>query len=173
MKLQLIRKSMVATALLGGLLLANCGSDEADTSDASTGQTVDGAAGSIDARLTGDSGVVSDSGVASDAAVGSVTFGDVHPIYQAKCGPCHTEFTRGGHNIGHTDIDMAYDFSQLSSSSVNGTKGEATLFRIKNGSMPRNAGCSGNPAMDTNNSACLTQAQQDLIQAWLDDGQLR
>jgi len=36
--------------------------------------------------------------------------------------------------------------------------------------MPQGANCDGDPAQDTGNPACLTQAEQDIIQAWIDGG---
>ncbi|MFO0744925.1 MAG: hypothetical protein U1F43_04510 [Myxococcota bacterium] len=115
-----------------------------------------------------------------DTAVDLVTFDEVHPIYAAKCSPCHTHAAptagSGGHNIGGTPIATAYADSQKAAAfytkCVNQglTKGACTIVRIKDGSMPRLAGCTGNPATDHANPACLTQAQQDLIQQWIDDG---
>lgn len=49
-------------------------------------------------------------------------------------------------------------------------KGECTIVRIKSGEMPYNAGCTGKPDMDKDNDKCLTQAEQDKIQAWIDGG---
>jgi hypothetical protein len=53
------------------------------------------------------------------------------------------------------------------------TVGACTLIRIKNGQMPKGAGCTGNPATDAGNAACLTQAQQSTIQAWISGGELQ
>jgi hypothetical protein len=78
----------------------------------------------------------------------------------------------GGHSMGSANVADAYADSQLASSQAGSTKGEFALVRIQNGSMPAGAGCSGNPATDSGNAACLTQAQQDTVQAWIDDGQL-
>jgi hypothetical protein len=36
--------------------------------------------------------------------------------------------------------------------------------------MPLGAGCTGDPAQDAGNPACLTQAEQDAVQAWIDAG---
>jgi len=110
--------------------------------------------------------------VNDDCAPPPVTFADVHPIFAAKCAPCHTTGASGGHSIGQSDVLAAYIDSQTSSYTITGTVGEAALFRIQNGSMPQGAGCTGDPAIDAGNPSCLTQAEQDLIQAWLDDGQL-
>lgn len=101
----------------------------------------------------------------------TTSFSDVHPIFQNKCASCHTSGGSGGHNIGHSDAATAYQQSQQTAYSVSGTKGAAALFRIQNGTMPQGRGCSGDPAQDASNAACLTAAEQSLIQTWLDEGQ--
>jgi len=97
-----------------------------------------------------------------------VRYSDVQSIFAAKCDSCHTTGGSGGHNIG-----TSYSDSQLTSYTVaDGTKAEASLVRIQNGSMPQGAGCSGNPVTDAGDDACLTAMEQAQIQQWLDDGQL-
>jgi hypothetical protein len=39
--------------------------------------------------------------------------------------------------------------------------------------MPLGAGCHGNPTQDANNSACLDQAEQNTLQAWINGGELQ
>jgi hypothetical protein len=51
------------------------------------------------------------------------------------------------------------------------TIGAATLVRIRSGSMPRNRGCTGNPAMDAANPRCLTEAEHRVLEAWIAGGQ--
>ena len=41
---------------------------------------------------------------------------------------------------------------------------------IQAGEMPQGAGCSGDPAQDAGNSACLTADQQATVQTWIDEG---
>ncbi len=92
---------------------------------------------------------------------------DVQPIFEAKCAPCHTIFGSGGHNIG-----TSYTDSLLPSNACPGeTIGGCALIRVQDGSMPQGAGCTGDPAQDAGNAACLTQEEQDTVQAWLDAGQ--
>jgi hypothetical protein len=38
--------------------------------------------------------------------------------------------------------------------------------------MPQGAGCTGKPAMDMGNPACLTAAEQATLQAWITGGQM-
>jgi len=79
----------------------------------------------------------------------------------------------GGFNIGHPNPNSAYFQSQLASYySPGNTKGYASLVRILDGSMPVASGCTGDPTADAGNPACLTAAEQALITAWINDGQL-
>jgi hypothetical protein len=49
--------------------------------------------------------------------------------------------------------------------------GTCLLIKIQDGSMPFGAGCTGDPTADAHNNACLTAAEQQTIQDWLNDGQ--
>jgi hypothetical protein len=53
------------------------------------------------------------------------------------------------------------------------TVGACTLVRIQDGSMPIEAGCTGNPTTDAGNAACLTAAEQATLQQWIADGQVQ
>jgi hypothetical protein len=103
------------------------------------------------------------------ATTSSVTYtDDVQPILGVKCAPCHTGLGAGGHNVG-----TVYDDALLSANDndCDGLViGECALVLIQNGSMPQGAGCTGDPAQDAGNDACLTQAEQDTLQAWIDAG---
>ena len=91
---------------------------------------------------------------------------DVQPIFTARCGPCHTTGSSGGLRVG------MYAHTQLAASScASATKGACALTRILSGSMPRGAGCTGDPALDAGNARCLTAAEQATIRAWIDGGQ--
>jgi hypothetical protein len=71
------------------------------------------------------------------------------------------------------NLAMSYASTQIASSYCPGkTKGECSLVRIQNGTMPRNAGCTENPLQDASNAKCLTAAEQQTIQAWIMAGQL-
>lgn len=98
-----------------------------------------------------------------------VTYADVQPIYASKCSGCHTGGGSGGHDIGTTFADAL-----LSSYYCSGKKkGECTIVRIQDGTMPQGGGCSGNPTTDANKPQCLTQAEQDKIAQWILDGLLQ
>jgi hypothetical protein len=49
-------------------------------------------------------------------------------------------------------------------------KTECTILLIKSGAMPKGKGCSGNPTTDASKPECLTQAEQDKVQAWVTAG---
>ena len=109
----------------------------------------------------------------ANACQGSaVRFTEPHAIYASKCTPCHTTGGSGGHSIGAPDIATAYTSSQQAAYTIIGTKGAATIVRIMAGEMPLGRGCTGDPILDSGNSACLTQAEQDTIIQWIADGQL-
>lgn len=109
----------------------------------------------------------------ASSASAQTTFTDAHPAFTFNCSPCHSSLGSGGFNIAAPNINTAYSQSQLISYYVPGqTKGFSSLVRIQDGSMPQGAGCTGNPALDIGNSACLTAAEQAVVQAWINDGQL-
>ncbi len=95
---------------------------------------------------------------------------DVQPIFGAKCAGCHTGAGFGGHNIGNTYADAFLAADHPSCVGLN--IGECTIVRIQSGQMPQGAGCTGDPVADAGNAACLTQAEQDTVQAWIDGGLL-
>lgn len=100
-----------------------------------------------------------------------VTFDDANAVFNDKCGPCHVTGGSGGMNIGATDVDAAYDDSQLAA--TGGTVGDLALARILNGSMPQGGGCSGDPAEDAGNDACLDADQLAIVESWIANGQPR
>ncbi|TNF32370.1 MAG: hypothetical protein EP329_10475 [Deltaproteobacteria bacterium] len=101
------------------------------------------------------------------------SFEGPHAIFAAKCGSCHTTGGSGGHNIGAADIAAAYADALKDAAACSGLKkGACTIVRIAAGEMPKGKGCTGDPTTDAGNAACLTQAEQDTIQAWIDDGMI-
>ncbi|MFK8014177.1 MAG: thrombospondin type 3 repeat-containing protein [Gammaproteobacteria bacterium] len=132
-----------------------------------------------DADFNGDNVVnVSDLGILRSAffqppgpgATGSpVTWtDDIQPIFAELCAPCHTTLNTGGHNLGST-FEGALDPAN-NNACVGLNNAECTIVRIQSGEMPRNRGCTGDPTLDAMNNACLDQAEQDLVQAWIDGG---
>lgn len=93
---------------------------------------------------------------------------DTQPIFMEKCDTCHTGDGLGGHNIGINYADALQPADDGNCSGL--TVGQCTIVLVQAGEMPLGAGCSGNPAQDAGNAACLTQAEQDALQAWIDDG---
>ena len=101
------------------------------------------------------------------AVAGPPTYdADVQPIFASKCGSCHTSGSNGGHSIGADYADALLD-SYLCAGK---TKGECTIVQIQSGYMPLGKGCTGDPAQDGGNATCLTQDEQDTLQAWIDAG---
>ena len=146
--------------------VADAGADVAVAEeDAEPDVTVEDAAKAVDAEADAE---VRDAEV--DAS-GPVTYShDAQPIFMAKCGACH-----GGSGAGGSNFATRYADTQAAGNTVycpSGiTVGACTLVRIQNGQMPYAAGCTGNPLTDEGNASCLTQAQQNTIQAWISDGQ--
>jgi hypothetical protein len=125
-------------------VLPDAGSADAGDSDAGLAD-----AGGFDAG--GDGGASSP--VVSFAA-------DIHPIFVARCGPCHVSQDYANHNVGG-ELDEAYlDAVRL---------GEDLVDRVNGGGMPPSYAeppnnCDGNPG----DPGCLTVAEVELIQTWLD-----
>jgi methionine-rich copper-binding protein CopC len=96
---------------------------------------------------------------------------DAQPIYSEKCDPCHTTEGFGGHNIG-SNYDDAFLPSGVYPECFNEglLVGQCTIVLIQEGEMPFGAGCTGDPAQDVGDPECLTQDEQDIIQAWIDEG---
>ncbi|MEM6990446.1 MAG: hypothetical protein AAF721_08115 [Myxococcota bacterium] len=147
---------------------------EAPAADSSTSE--------LPAASSSDGAVATGSGSGSSSATGSgssdgpddgvVTFDEVHPIFAEMCSPCHSGAGLGGHNVGGA-LATAHTDSQLPATACAGmTVGQCTLVRIQSGQMPMGFGCTGDPAQDVDMGGCTTQAQQDLIQQWIDDGEL-
>ena len=110
--------------------------------------------------------------IAASTALAQTNFSNVHPIFQAKCAPCHAGGGSGGFNIGAPNPNSAYLQSQQASYYVPGqTKAFASLVRIQDGSMPPGS-CTGDPAQDVGNPECLTAVEQAAIEQWILDGQL-
>ncbi|MCB9733315.1 MAG: hypothetical protein H6745_11975 [Deltaproteobacteria bacterium] len=151
--------SLGSLALLLALGTAACGDDDGGTTTTDTVSTAD----TLSPNDT----------TTADTAVAGPSFDAAHAIFAAKCSPCHTGGGSGGHNMGAADIAAAYADSQLDAdiAKCDGLKkGACTIVRIHAGDMPRGAGCTGDPSQDSGNAACLTQAEQDTIQAWIDGG---
>jgi hypothetical protein len=157
-----------------GDLDGGTGDAAADANDVDAGSD----AGDLDAAPDGADDASSDAGedAGDDAgpdASSPVTYAlNAQPIFQAKCAPCHTTLGSGGVNFAsvYADTQKAVNSSVTACTGLN--VGACTIIRIKNGQMPRGAGCTGNPTTDQGNAKCLTQAQEDVIQAWVDDGEL-
>ncbi|MFT5432134.1 MAG: hypothetical protein ACI9OJ_002832, partial [Myxococcota bacterium] len=112
------------------------------------------------------------------APVVSVTFDDVSEFFRIGCGACHGGASptagSGSQSIGSPDIAVAYAASQLTTNNgaYPGTVvGQAAHARILDGSMPT-VGCTTGGSEGDFPPPCITAAEQDVIQDWIDGGML-
>jgi hypothetical protein len=144
---------------------AGSGGDSQGGAGVAQGGAGQGGAGQGGTAGAAGSGAAGEAGAGGSGAVGYAT--DVQPILAKHCSTCHTTDKSGGANFA-----TSYDDTQLDSYHCAGkTKGACTIERIKDGSMPKGKGCSGDPTKDAGNAACLTAAEQATIQAWVDSGE--
>jgi hypothetical protein len=119
-------------------------------------------AGALDAGTT-DAGLDAS---AEGPPSGVVSFEqDVHPIFVESCGPCHVANGDGSHNVGGPDLAMAYDQAV--------GIGQRLVMRVDGGGMPppyadppNNCGDQGGD--QPGDPGCLTVAEVELIQTWID-----
>jgi hypothetical protein len=129
-----------------------------------------GGAGGVGGSTVGTGGAGGVGGSTGGTGGTTVTYAQVQPIFMAKCTPCHSAGGIGA--TAHTLADSNADAKVTAADAVcmGTTKGACSLIRVKDGSMPLAKGCSGNPAQDASNAACLTQQEQDLLAAWINGG---
>lgn len=120
-------------------------------------------AGPVDAGST-DAGLDASAG---GPPSGVVSFEqDVHPIFVESCGPCHVANGEGGHNVGGADVSDAYDDAV--------GIGQRLVTRVNGGGMPPSYAdppndCGGQGRGDQpGDPGCLTVAEVQLIQTWID-----
>ena len=114
-------------------------------------------AGALDAGADASSDASASPGVVSFAA-------DIHPIFEASCGPCHVTDGSGGHNVGG-ELATAYADAVRA--------GQTLILRVDGGGMPppyapepNNCGDEGGD--QPGDPGCLSVAQVALIQNWID-----
>jgi hypothetical protein len=125
-----------------------------------------------------DSNRATDGGADSRAdAAGTVTYTkDVRPILMAKCAPCHTGQSLGGHDIGTTYADALKPVTSVDSHGCwNDTEmtmpkkiGECALILVTSGQMPMGAGCASMPPLDP--GMCLSAEQKATLMSWVAAG---
>ena len=87
----------------------------------------------------------------------------IQPMLAAKCDPCHTVEAAGGFNHA-----VDYGATQEPSELCPGKQVyQCMLVLVKDGIMPEDGECSGDPSADADNTRCLTQAEQDRLAAWI------
>ena len=88
--------------------------------------------------------------------------GAVQPIFKKYCAPCHDSGASGGQSIAKSYADSQKDANACAGLKI----GACALQRIKNGEMPKGAGCDADPTQ----AACPQAADIATIQAWVDGG---
>jgi hypothetical protein len=106
----------------------------------------------------------SDSDGSDGVEQGTPTYNQViQPMLASRCDPCHTTEGAGGFNHA-----VDYAATQEPSELCPGKKVyECMLVLVKNGTMPEDGECSGDPSADADNARCLTQAEHDRLAAWI------
>lgn len=141
-----MRTYLTGLALLG--FIAGCGSSNG------------GMTGGMDAAGGGGGG-----------GSGGVTYQDVKPLFVQKCTPCHAQ---GGVGAAFHTLADSYDTANKpaeAGGACPGKKmGECTIVMVKMGFMPFGKNCSGDPTRDSANPACLTAAEQKLLEDWVAGG---
>ena len=95
----------------------------------------------------------------------------VQPILAAKCADCHTTAGSGGHNGAAVYADtQALSASYAKCVDEGLLRGACFGVRVHDGTMPKDAGCTGDPAADAENEACLTAAEIETLDAWIAGG---
>jgi hypothetical protein len=95
---------------------------------------------------------------------------DIQPVFAAKCAGCHVD-SGTGTCAGGTCLATGYESLVLDSTACVGLSiAECAQARIKDGTMPRGRGCTGDPVMDAANERCLTAAEHALVDAWIAGG---
>jgi hypothetical protein len=135
------------------ILFTACGSS------ATTPPASDGAAGApgADAAVAG-----------ADSSSAIVTYQDVKPIFATKCVPCHLT---GGIGAQFHTLAESYETANKPSGSCSPKPvGACTLELVKSGYMPFMKKCTGDPAKDSGNPACLTAEEQQRLADWIAGG---
>jgi len=101
---------------------------------------------------------------------------NVQPIFAAKCAPCHTTQSSGGHNLGTTYADAFKTVQSVDAPAgcfkdgfdrmMPKTMGECALAAIMEGWMPMAMYCFNTPRPAT----CVSLEEQDVVAAWVAAG---
>jgi hypothetical protein len=131
-----------------------------------------------DADVAGQAG----GGAASDGAVGAADGGagqlgfarDVHPIFLAKCAGAGCHSTGNAYQPGHASADVAVAYAATQGVTGDGAPVYARILARTSGKDPRGSmpppyatpPCQGAPGAP----GCLTVAEFELIEAWVNSG---
>lgn len=170
-----MRLAPLARALLfGAMTLAACGDDKDPATDTSQATETTQTETTQTTETTEATETSEPTETAGETTTDPVTWDEVASIFVDSCAGCHANAPgSGGHVIAAGDLDDSYAASQQNATASHaacaGKKvGECALIRIQDGTMPQGGACASDPP----GAQCPTTAEQDLIQQWIDDGQL-
>jgi hypothetical protein len=95
----------------------------------------------------------------------------VQPFLGTKCADCHTTSGDGGHNGAATYADTqapAALYQKCLDDQL--LRGACFGVRVHDGTMPQGDGCTGDPATDAGNAACLSADEIGALDAWIAGG---
>jgi hypothetical protein len=148
----------------GNMADTDCATATVDSDDADPFVCADDNMDSIDDCTYGKFSIVEASG----------TYADVQPIFQAKCSPCHVGEVAGSCLQPGTGTCFASFYEDTQGPAGFACSGrtlyECIIIRIKDGTMPRGRGCSGNPTQDAGNDSCLDASEIEAVEAWALNG---
>jgi len=103
----------------------------------------------------------------SDARGAGFTFeGELQPLLLSHCGACHAGQSQGGSDFAGVYTELLKPSGYCLGEPVF----RCVLVRVQDGSMPQGAGCTGDPILDAKTAACLSSAEQQILEVWVLDG---
>jgi hypothetical protein len=169
------RGVIVSSTLALALAFAGCDSDDGDKDDEADVAEPAADTGGGDAAEPSADAAQPDAAPAPEAepapapeAGGDLTYeGDAGPIFAAKCTPCHTGGSSGGHDIGSSHAES----QKAAGACPDKTIAECAVVRIENGTMPLGKGCGGPVADDAANAGtCVTETELQTLKDWIAGG---
>jgi hypothetical protein len=164
-------------ASTGGVSTGGMSSGGAGTGGVSTGGMSSG--GASGGGVGGTAGASAGAGNGGTAGAVAISYAkDVQPILMAKCGKCHGGQGQGHHDIASTYADAKQPVESLQfdecwtnymmDNAMPKTIGECSMLLARAGKMPAFEGC--DRPTPPNPSVCATQAEKDILTAWVAGG---
>lgn len=94
---------------------------------------------------------------------------DMQAIFRDRCVPCHTTAPCAAARCFVDDDSDMQALVTNQGACLGMTVAACIRVRVQDGTMPptSEAGCSGDPAMDSGNTMCLTPEEHELLNAWI------